>query len=104
MPKRDTLVTLANRRFPLTRELVVCIRPRCSRALQTSSSARRLGCEHHFPRRLAFTVRQFRAAGRSEGLVRVESDEGNHYVHKVERALERLVRCHKEKSSELYLR
>ncbi len=104
MPERNTLVTLANRRFPLTRELVIRSRPRCSRALQTSSSARRIGCKHHFPRHLAFIVRQFGAAGRSEGLVRVECDEGNHYVYKVERAVERLVRCHKEKSSELNLR
>ena len=92
MPERNTLVTLANRWFPLTRELVVCSRPRCSWALQTSSSARRIGCEHHFPRRLAFIVRQFGAAGRSEGPVRVESDKGNHYVYKVERALGHLVR------------
>ena len=104
MPERNTLVTLANRRFPLTRELVVCSRPWCSRALQTSSSARCVGCEHHFPRRLAFIVRQFGAAGRSEGLVRVECDEGNHYVCKVERAVERLVRCPKEKDCELCLR
>ena len=104
MPERNALVTLANGRFSVPRERIECHRPRCSRALQTSSSARRLGCEHHFPRRLAFIVRQFGAASRSEGPVRVECDEGNHYVYKVERAVERLVKCHKEKSSKLYLR
>ena len=104
MPERNTLVTLANRRFSVPRERIECHRPRCSRALQTSSSARGLGCEHHFPRRLAFIIREFGAAGRSEGSVRVECDEGNHYIYKIERAVERLVICHKEKSSELYLR
>ena len=104
VPERNTLVTLANSRFSLPRELVECHRPRCSRALQTSGSARRLGCEHHFPRSRTFIVRQFGAAGSSEGPVRVECDEGNHYVYKVERAVERLVRYHEEKSSELYLR
>ena len=88
----------------MTRERIECHGPRCSRALQTSSSARRLGCEHHFPRRLAFIVREFGAASRSEGPVRVECDESNYYIYKIERAVDRLVKCHKEKSRELYLR
>ena len=104
VPERNTFVTLANSRFSLPRELVECHRPRCSRALQTSSSARRLGCEHHFPRRRTFIVRQSGAAGSSEGPVRVECDERHHYVYKVERAVERLVRYREEKSSELFLR
>ena len=104
VPERNTLVTLANSRFSLPRELVECHRPRCSRALQTSRSARRLGCEHHFPRSRIFIVRQFGAAGSSEGPVRVKCDERHHYVCKVERAVERLVRYHEENSRELFLR
>ena len=92
MPKWNTLITLANRRFTQTRELIVRIRPRCGWALQASSSTRRVGRNHHFPRRLVFIVRQFSTPGCSEGPVRVECDEGNHYVYKVESAAERLVK------------
>lgn len=104
MPEWNTFVTLANRWFTQSRELIICIRPRCSWALQTSSSTRRVGREHHFPGRLVFIVREFGAAGRSEGPVRVECDEGNHYVYEVECAVERLVKWHTTKSNELYLR
>ena len=104
MPEWNTLVTLANRRFTQTRKLIICIRPRCSWALQTSSSTGRIGRKHHFPGRLVFIVRQFGAPGCSEGLVRVERDEGNNYVYKIESAAERLVKCHTETRSDLYLR
>ena len=96
MPERNTFVTLANRWFTQTRELIICIRPRCGWALQASSSTRRIGRKHHFPGRLVFIVRQFGAPGCSEGLVRVERDEGNHYVYKIESTAERLVKCHTE--------
>lgn len=96
MPEWNTFVTLANWRFTQARELIVCIRPRCSWALQTSSSTRRIGRNHHLPGRLVFIIRQFGAPGCSEGLVRVECNEGSHYVYKIERAMERLVNWHTE--------
>ena len=92
MPEWNTLVTLANRRFSITRELIVCIRSRRGWALQSSCGTRCIGRKHHFPGGLVLIVRQFGAAGCSEGPVRVQCDEGNHYVYKVERAVDRLAR------------
>ena len=105
MPEWNTLVTLANRRFSITRELIVCIRPRCCWALQPSCGTRRIGRYHHFPGRLIFIVGQLGAAGCSEGPVRVERDEGNHYVYEIERAVERLVKWYTERAtSRAYVR